>query len=500
MPIKPLKKILIVGGGSSGWIAAAVLASRAKNHNYQIELVESEEIGVIGVGESTIPPFVRLIQQLGVDEQTFIRETQACFKLGIKFVDWAERGHSYFHPYGSIGTPMAGQDFYQCWLKAKSLGCQLPLQDFSPCAVMAEQQRFIPPTQLQNTPISGADYAIHLDARKLVDYLCSYAKARGVSHTRGLVDQVQLGDRGFIQSVQLEDGRRLEADFFIDCSGFKARLIEAALAVGLDDWSAHLPCDSALVVKTQAAAVTPAYTTATARKAGWSWRIPLRGAVGHGYVFASRFCDAAEAKSTLLRSLDQARISESQLIHFKTGKRQAFWRHNCLALGLAAGFVEPLESTSLNMVTRGIELFMQYLPDRDCAPELQREYNRQIAADYEEVRDFVLMHYCISKRRDTPFWRWCAEIELPPSLQERIALFKSHGLLSEIRASVFSPSSWQSVLEGMGVHPQKHSPRVDNLTYDDLYARLSAMRCSLLGMVKALPSHDDYLRQAFQQE
>lgn len=492
--MNPLKKIVILGGGTSGWIAASMLAAHLKRELCEIELVESEQISSIGVGESTIPPVVRLIASLGIDEEEFIRETQACYKLGIKFVDWRTKNQSYFHPYGALGKRIGSQDFYQCWLKATMEGEDYNLQDFSPCAVMAAQERFFPPAQAANTPIGGAGYAVHLDAKLVAAYLRRYAEARGVVRTEGNCVEVLRNDNGFIQALILADGRKLEGDFFIDCSGFNALLIGQAMGVAYEDWSHYLPCDRAIVVKTQVAGSRMPYTTATARKSGWSWRIPLRNGTGHGYVYSSRFCTDAEAKSTLLKHLDAPRISDPRVIHFTSGRRTEFWRGNCLALGLAGGFIEPLESTAIHLIMRGMDFFLRFFPDADCEPSLQREYNRRLSADYEEVRDFIVLHYCASKREDSDFWRWCNSMTVPETLRERIELFKGHGILRDDGDQLFRSVSWQSVFEGMGIRPQKYSPHVDNLDYEQLNETLKLARSAILTMVKNLPTHDAYLQ------
>ncbi|QEI13434.1 tryptophan halogenase family protein [Cellvibrio japonicus] len=495
--MKSIKDIVVLGGGTSGWIAAAMLAAHLKPTLCRVTVIESEELGPIGVGESTIPPILHLIHSLGIDEQDFMRETQACYKLGIKFIDWRESRHSYFHPYGSIGKRIENQDFYQCWLKASLAGEHYPLEDFSPCAVMAARERFFPPGQAQNTPIGGAHYAVHLDAKLVAAYLRRYAEARGVKSIQGKCVSSERDQRGFIQALQLQDGTRVDGDFFIDCSGFRALLIGEAMGVELEDWSHYLPCDRALVVKTDVAGSRMPYTTATARKAGWSWRIPLRNGTGHGYVYASRFCSDAEAKSTLLRHLDAARLNEPRLIHFTSGRRKVVWQGNCLALGLAAGFVEPLESTAIHLIVRGMDFFLRYFPDAECEPSLARAYNRRIAADYEEVRDFILLHYCTSRRNDSDFWRWCRQMPIPDSLQERIALFTAHGLVPEASDELFRSSNWQSVFEGMGIRPHKYCPRVDNLDYVQIRETLQLARTAIAKMVEGLPSHDEYLARQF---
>lgn len=495
--MKPIRKIVIVGGGTSGWIAASMLSYHLKSDLCRIELVESDDLATIGIGESTIPPVVRLIQNLGIDEQKFVQSTQACFKLGIKFVDWRQKNETYFHPFGVIGKRIGAHDFYQCWLKATMQGDTSALQDFSPCSVMAEQERFFWPTQMQNTPIGGASYAVHLDAKLVVEYLNDYAKTRGVKRTEGTVTQVVQSSDGNIEKLILKNGEEIHGDFFIDCTGFRALLIEKTLASGFEDWSHFLPCDRAVVVKTEAKPMRKPYTTATARKAGWSWRIPLRSSTGHGYVYSSKFCSDAEAKSTLLKSLDSPRISDARVIPFATGRRKEMWKNNCLSLGLASGFVEPLESTSIHLIARGMDFFLRFFPDRDCDPSLIKEYNRRMATDFEEVRDFIILHYCTTQREDTPFWQWCKNMEIPESLKERIALFKGHGALREGTDELFRSSSWQSVFEGMGIRPNKYCPRVDNMDFQEISATLKVAKQSIQAMVKTLPTHDEFLQQNY---
>lgn len=492
--MNPLNKIVIVGGGTSGWLAAAMLSQHFKSDLCRIELVESAEIGTVGIGESTVPPFVGLLRRLGIDEQDFVRQTQATYKLGIKFVDWQKRQQAYFHPFGVLGKRIGSHDFYQCWLKARALGDTSSLQDFSPCSVMAENGRFFQPDKARNTPIGGANYALHVDAKRVAQYLRAYAEARGVIRTEALVTRVRQADNGFIDSIVLANGREIHGDFFIDCTGFKALLIEKTLAVDFEDWSQFLPCDRAIAIKSQKDGATHPYTLATARKAGWTWRIPLRYAIGHGYVYASRFCSDAEAKSTLLRCLDAPLLDEPRLIAFRTGRRREIWKSNCLSLGLASGFIEPLESTAIHLIARGMDFFLRYFPDRDCDPALIREYNRRMNADYEEVRDFIVLHYAATSREDTPFWRWCKNITLPDSLQERIELFQAHGALREGLDELFRSTSWQSVFEGMDIRPRRHCPRVDNIDARQIMAGLQTARNAIHGMVRSLPTHDEFLR------
>ncbi len=492
--MKPLSKIVIVGGGTSGWLAASMLCHHLKRELCEIELVESEELGTIGVGESTVPPFVGLIHRLGIDEQEFIRATEGTYKLGIQFVGWHERHDKYFHPFGVIGKPIGSHDFYQCWLKARANGDTSALQDFSPCNVMAEQGRFFHPAKARNTPIGGANYALHVDALLVTRYLRGYAEARGLKRTEGRVTEVKRRADGFIESVRLARGEEIRGDFFIDCTGFKALLIGKTLGVENVDWSNYLPCDRAVVVKSENQGPLLPYTRATAEAAGWSWRIPLQHRVGNGYVYSSRFISDAAARAALLRGLGGAAVEETRVIPYTTGHREQFWKQNCLALGLSSGFIEPLEATSIHLIARGMDFFLRYFPDQSCDAALMREYNRRIIADFEEVRDFIVLHYAATARQDTPFWQWCRDITLPDSLRERIELFRGHGALREGVDELFRASSWQSVFEGMGIKPHDWCPRVENLDYTQIKDTLKTARAAIQGMVAHLPTHEEFLQ------
>lgn len=492
--MQPLSKIVIVGGGTSGWLAASMLCHHFKRELCRVELIESEELGTIAVGESTVPPFVGLIQRLGIDEREFVRATEATYKLGIQFVGWHQRNKKYFHPFGVIGRPIGTHDFYQCWLKARALGDTSSLADFSPCNVMAENGRFFPPAEARNTPIGGANYALHVDALQVARYLRRYAEARGLSRIEGKVTQATRREDGFIRSVTLTDGREVHGDFFIDCTGFKGVLIGQAMGIGSVDWSKYLPCDRAIVAKTAGQKPLLPLTRATAQPAGWSWQIPLQHRMAQGYVYSSQFCSDAAAKSTLMRSLGGIALDDPRIVPFVTGHRKEFWNRNCLSIGLASGFVEPLEATAIHMIARGMDFFLRYFPDRDCAPALIREYNRRMLADYEEIRDFIVLHYSASARDDSPFWEWCRNVTLPDSLQERIELFKGHGALREGTDDLFRGASWQSVFEGMGISPHVYNRRVEGLEYTEIAAALSTAKAAIAGMVAHLPTHEEYLR------
>lgn len=492
--MQTLSKILIVGGGTSGWLAAAMLTHFLRRDVCQVELVESEELGTIGVGESTVPPLVGLLQRLGIDEHEFMRATDATYKLGIQFLDWHQRSEKYFHPFGVVGRPIGSHEFYQCWLKAREQGDSSCLHDYAPSSVMAEHGRFFPPAKLRHTPIGGANYAYHVDATLMARFLRGYAEERGLKRTEGKVAQVTRRPDGFIESVTLEDGTSLSSDFFIDCTGFRGVLIEQALGTEWTDWSEYLPCDRAIALKTERSQQLHPYTRASAQPAGWSWRIPLRHLLGQGYVYSSRFSTDTAAKATLMRNLDGAPVTEPKLIAFRTGYRKEIWRGNCLSLGLAAGFIEPLEATAIHLIARGLDFFLRYFPDRACEPALVREYNRRMSADLEEIRDFVVLHYCATARDDSPFWQWCAQMPLPDSLRERIELFRAQGIVREGLDELFRASSWQAIFEGMGIRPKRYSPRLDNVDYAEIATTLKTARAAIQGMVSHLPTHEEFLR------
>ncbi len=497
--MKPLKKILIVGGGTAGWIAASILSKQLEKANgaassVQIQLVESEEIGTIGVGESTIPPFLEMLNNLEINEQEFIKYTQASFKLGIQFVDWRVKGESYFHPFGTISAGMKEFTFYQLWLKSLQQGETLGLQDFSPCNLMAQHGRFYLPQLADKTAIGEARYALHLDAKLVAQYLRNYAEAKGVQRTEGKIMSVVQRDDGSIAKVVLRSGEEISADFFIDCSGFHALLIEKTLGASYCDWTQYLPCDRAVAVQTENRGDTTPYTRATARDHGWTWRIPLQKRIGNGYVYSSRYCSDDEAINTLMGAVDGKALIEPRVIPFKTGVRNEIWKKNCLAIGLASGFIEPLESTAIHLVVRGIIHFVRNFPDQDCDAALIRNYNRGMTREYEEIRDFIVLHYCLTEREDTPFWRYCKTMELPESLQDFIDYFKVHGGLPEMIDALFHPVSWRSVCEGMGLRPQKYSPVIEEMNYADLYGGMHRYAIALETFVKKLPTHDQFIR------
>ncbi|MCM8731722.1 tryptophan halogenase family protein [Hephaestia sp. GCM10023244] len=488
----PIRRICIVGGGTAGWIAAAVLA-----HQYRgmiaVDLVESDDIGTVGVGESTIPPFIQLLAGLGISESDFVKATQASFKLGIGFEDWGAPGHRYFHPFGTIGQLADPRDFYQIWLRAAAAGEAPPLLAFAPAHVMARAGKFMLPFKARDTPIAGASYALHVDAKRVARFLRGFAEERGVTRHEGIVTEVATRPDGFVERVILNDGRSIAADFFIDCSGFRALLIGKTLGVGYTDWSHWLLCDRAVAVQTENVGPPPPYTLAVAQPAGWRWRIPLQHRTGNGHVYSSAHMSEDEATALLLDQVVGETVSNPLPLRFTSGVRERGWDKNVLSLGLASGFIEPLESTAIHLVYRGLEYFLRFLPGTDCAPELADEYNRRMTADYEEIRDFVILHYCLTGRRDTAFWRACNDMELPPSLARRIALFRVNGTMPEHVDELFRAVSWQALMDGLGVRPRTHHPAIDRAGPGDVPRELGAMADALAGFVATLPAHEEFL-------
>ncbi|MDP1027571.1 tryptophan 7-halogenase [Sphingomonas sp. KR1UV-12] len=486
----PLARICIVGGGTAGWIAAALIA-----HHYPqiaVELVESDDIGTIGVGESTIPPFLQLLARLGVSESDFIRDCQASYKLGIEFRDWQRPGTAYFHPFGDLGTPDT-TDFYQLWLRARAEGLDLPLQDFAPANVMAQAGRFTLPFAARQTPVGTAAYALHVDAKRVAAFLRRYAEARGVVRTEGLVDDVAVDPGGFVQAIRLRTGEQITADLFLDCTGFRALLAGKALGGGYRDWSHWLLCDRAVAVQTANAGPPPPFTLAQAQPAGWRWRIPLQHRTGNGHVFSSAHMSDDEATALLLAQVEGEPVTAPVTVPFRTGVREAPWQGNVVAIGLAQGFIEPLESTAIHLVYRAVDYLFRFLPARDCAAELAGEFNRRMIADYEEIRDFVVLHYCLTERRDTPFWTACATMELPDSLARRIALFRVNGTVPDGTDELFRAVSWQAVISGMGVTPRGWHPAMDRAAAPTLAPDLTRAAATLARFVDTLPTHARFI-------
>ena len=487
-----IRSVVIVGGGSAGWMTAAALAN-ALQHGCQVTLIESEEIGTVGVGEATIPPIKVFNQMLGLDEAAFMRSTQGSFKLGIQFVDWALPGERYFHPFGSFGRPFDTVGLHHFWLQARAQGKAGPLDDYCMAWAAASAGRFAPPIADQRHVLSTYDYAYHFDAGLYARTLREYAEQRGVVRAEGKVADVQLdGESGFVRSVQMEDGRRFEGELFVDCSGFRGLLIEGALQTGYEDWSHWLPCDRAMAVPCASTPDFTPYTRSTARLAGWQWRIPLQHRTGNGYVYCSKHISDDDAAATLLANLDGKPLADPRPLRFVTGRRRLNWNRNVIAIGLSSGFLEPLESTSLHLIQAGIAKLLALFPDRDFDPMTRDEYNRIAASEVERIRDFIILHYRLNRRKDGELWRHCASMPIPDTLQEKIAHFHAYGRLVQREYDLFGPASWLAVHVGQMNVPQRPDPLVHHRDVDSVQW-LAKLHEAMAAAARQLPMHQQYI-------
>ena len=474
-------------------MAAAGLSKALEGLGVQIRLIESPHIGSVGVGEATIPPIMDFIRQLGIAEDELVREVQATYKLGIGYRDWTRPGHFYFHPFGPTGPGIGNIPFQAYWLKMFLAGSAGPLEDYSIQAVAAAQGRFTRPVHAPNTPLNKITYALHFDAATFAGYLRRFAQALGVQRVEGEVRHVCLDPQnGFVESLTLDTGEVIAADLFLDCSGFRGLLIEEALETGYEDWSRWLPCDRALVVHSELAAAPAPYTLVTAHEAGWQWRIPLQHRNGNGYVYSGAFADDDSAVATLLASLDGRSLSTPLALRFTPGRRRKSWSRNVVALGLAAGFLEPLEATGIYLTQRGIAMLLKFFPDRDFAPADIDRYNRLLEQEFSRVRDFLLMHYTQTERSGA-FWEHCRSIPLTDTLQERVELFRSHGRILREDAELFPVMSWLSVMVGQNIIPRRYDPLVDRLDPDKIQARLEELRTDIRRCVESMPAHWDFI-------
>ncbi len=501
-----LKTICIVGGGTSGWMAATLLNSALRGSNIQITVVESADIATIGVGESTVPSIMDFLRTCQIDLKEFIQATSASFKLGIRFDHWLAPGERFFHPFGAVGKNINGFDFYQAWLKSVNDGQSSRWLDHSPSAIMAEYERFMlrpmpahsgksQREQPDNWVMASYAHALHLDAVQVGRYLRDLAVKRGVTRLEGTVKNVVLDENSYISHLTLANGVTINSDFFIDCTGFNALLIEKSLKVPYQDWSDYLPCNRAVVLQTENVSKPVPYTIASALEAGWAWTIPLQHRTGNGYVYASEFCSDEQAVNTLLKQVSGKVLTEPRVIPFVTGKRQKIWHNNCLALGLAGGFLEPLESTAIHLVYKTLIHFIQHLPDLDFDLATEQAFNQKIDNDYQEVRDFVILHYCTSGRTDSDFWRWCQTMPVPESLKEKLRVFRNRGQLEPVPGQLFSTDSWYSILEGMKIRPQKYHPLLDAFDKQSLANTLNQNIATIRATVQQMPHHHEYIQQ-----
>ncbi|WP_294332883.1 tryptophan halogenase family protein [uncultured Sphingomonas sp.] len=497
MQDKPVTSVVIAGGGTAGWMAAATLSRNFAPDALKITLVESDEIGTVGVGEATIPPILQLNAQLGIDEDELVRRTQGTYKLGIEFIDWGARGSRYFHPFGSYGADLGGIAFHHHWLRTR----EGVLADYSLNTRAAMAGRFDRPSEDPRNVLSKLSYALHFDATLYAALLRERALAQGVEAIEGKIAEVVLDPlSGHVDCLSLADGRALRGDLYIDCTGFRGLLIEQALKTGYEDWSHWLPMDRALAVPTAPNGPPMPFTRSTAGAAGWRWRIPLRHRVGNGHVYSSAFTDDSAAADALVAGLDAPMLATPRRLSFTTGRRRLAWNKNVVALGLASGFVEPLESTSIHMIQRGVVTLMSLFPAAGFAQAEIDCYNRLIRAETEEVRDFVILHYKQTLRDDTPFWRSVQAMAVPDSLAERMAIFAHSGRVLLGPGELFRDTSWVAVLLGQGMAPRGHDPLADSMPEAELRAALQRMRAVIGRGAEALPAHADFLRQRLSPE
>jgi len=493
-----IKQVVVVGGGSAGWMAAAALATYL-GRQASVRLVESEEIGIVGVGEASVP-HMRLFngQTLGIDEAEFVRRTQGTVKLGIDFQDWARVGDRYCHGFGVIGRSMGPLPFHQFWLKLHLAGRAAPIGDYSAQTVMAPRGKFAPGDRAAppGSPLADIAYAYHFDAGLYARYLRELAERRGVRRVEGRIVGVnQRAADGFVESVRLESGELVAGELFVDCSGFRGLLIEQTLQTGYVDWTHWLPCDRAMAVPCERVDPITPYTRSTARAAGWQWRIPLQHRTGNGYVYSSRHLSDDEAAATLLANLDGAPLGEPRALRFTTGMRRKFWNRNVVALGLAAGFLEPLESTSIYLAQSGIARLLSLFPGRDFSPLLSERFNRESTFEYERVRDFLILHYHATERDDTPFWDQCRTMAIPDGLRETLALFRADGRYFRNGEDFFALPSWVQVMLGQRIVPRGYHAIVDDMPEDRLVDYVEGTRRQIAGAVDAMPTHADWINR-----
>lgn len=486
--------VVIVGGGTAGWMTAAALAVLL-SRGCRVHLVESETIGIIGVGEATLPHMRAFNQRIGIDEATFIAATRATFKLGIEFRDWARIGDSYIHPFGTYGSGQGAVDFHHYWSRLVRSGKPVPpIEAFSFACALARQNRFAPPSRDPASIASTYDYAYQFDAQSFAPLLRYHAEAAGVRRSEGIVAGVDLdGESGFIRQLTLADGRVIAGDLFVDCSGFRARLIEGALDEPYEDWSRHLPCDRAVAMPCRTeTAITP-FTSAIAERAGWRWRIPLQHRTGNGYVYSSAHLSDEAAERRLVGVVEGDALADPRILHFRAGRRRRSWVGNCVAIGLASGFLEPLESTSIYLVQAAITALLELFPSREIAATDRDEFNRLIDLEYDRVRDFLILHYQATFRDDAPFWHDVRATPMPDSLVEKIELFRERGTIARYSEGIFRDASWIAVFTGQGIIPSGGDRRAAHPPLDTVAQAMAKLRHQIGDQVACAPYHADFL-------
>ena len=495
MTQQPIKTIVIVGGGTAGWMTAAALSSYL-NQQYCIQLVESEQIGTVGVGEATIPGIRDFNAKLGIDENDFMRNTNATYKLGIEFRDWTLIGDSYLHPFGLFGHNVNGLDFHHYFIKQKQAGDNTPLKDYCLAYSAAKKGKFAHPNNDPASILSTFFYAFHFDASLYAKYLRGFSQAKGVTRIEGKISSVQQHpENDYIKSVTLQSGEVIAGDLFIDCSGFRGLLIEQTLQTGYLDWSHWLPCDRAVAVQTASVREPDPYTKASAQKAGWQWHIPLQNRVGNGYVYCSQYITDEEALDTLLNHVEGEPLTEPNFLRFTTGRRKKIWNKNCVAVGLSSGFLEPLESTSIHLIQTAIMKLITHFPDAGFNQTDIDEYNKQMIKQFDQVKDFLILHYKTVKRDDSPFWQYCTSMSIPDELQRRMDLFVNNGQIVECNHEIFVSTNWLAVYLGQHLFPKNYHPKADAIPQQQLSHMMKSMRAAIENASNQMPKHLDTINR-----
>ncbi len=492
-----IKDIVIVGGGTAGWMAAAGLSILLRDPTIRIRLVESEEIGTVGVGEATIPHIRYFNRLVGLQENEYLRRTNATFKVGIEFVNWGQLGDRYIHPFSPYGVNMDGIHFHHFWLRDQLTGKASSLDDYNLHVLAAKQNTFSPPIpQAQNSPLASLEYAYQFDAMLYGRYMREVAEGRGVQRIEGkVVDVKQRAEDGFIEALKLESGEEISGELFIDCTGFYGLLIEQTLKSGYDDWSHYLPVDRAVAMTCESSGPLTPYTRATAHEAGWQWRIPLQNRLGNGHVYCSQYISDDEACAKLQDGLDGAPISDPRFLRFKTGIRKKVWNKNVVSLGLASGFLEPLESTSIHLVQSAIARLMTNFPDKVFNQADIDYFNARTLAEFEQVRDFLILHYNATQRTDSDFWNYVRTMEIPESLKTRIEIYKENGRIYRHDNELFGETSWFAVFEGQNIRPKRYHPVINHLSDDMLERRLAEIRRAMNKSLDQFEDHEQYVKK-----
>lgn len=495
MSNKKIKNIVIVGGGTGGWITASLLA-KVLGKSINITLVESDKIGIVGVGEATIPPIIAFNNAIGINEIDFMKATKGTIKLGIQFENWGKKGDSYMHAFGDIGKNFPFCDFHHFWVKSQQMGDDSNFWDYSLNYQAAKHNKFARLNGIEGTNLPGISYAYHFDAALYAKFLSEFCINLGVKRIEGTINHVTLNDtNGYVESLQLEDGSEIKGDLFVDCTGLAALLIEKTLSTGFDDWSQWLPCDRAVAVPSESSETIIPYTRSIAHESGWQWQIPLQHRAGNGLVFSSKHMTDEEATETLMTNIDGKPLGEPRVIRYRTGRRRKQWNRNVVSIGLSAGFFEPLESTNIHLIQTGAIRLLKFFPHNGIKEEEINEYNAQSKNEYERIRDFIILHYKLNQRGDTDFWKQCQRMDIPDTLSQRIDLFKKTGKVFREQEDLFTEVAWKQVMIGQRANPEDYHPLVETLSTEQIKDLMANLKTLINRTVDKMPTHEEFLQK-----